>query len=327
MRIIIIRFSALGDVILATSIVELLREEFPQAEIDFITKPAFSDVISSNQNVSKVFLYNNKNQFENTQTYDLLVDLQSNLKSFLLRRKIQAKQKVVYNKTYLNRLLLVWFKINRFKDVQPIPLRYANSLKIAGILPRYAQPQIGFQLPKFKPAQKYICIAIGAKWFTKRWPLSYFKELIRLIHLEFKSYQIYLIGSDSEKDEAKELIHFTRQKLKKKNIKNLCGDLSILESAAIIRKAKLLISNDSALVHVATAFNVSLIALFLSTVPEFGFTPPLKNATTLSLPMSCKPCNHKGLAQCPKGHFKCANELSAPIVFSVVREKLKNLET
>ena len=158
--------------------------------------------------------------------------------------------------------------------------------------------------------QKILCVAPGARWYNKKWPSDYFVEVLGKILNDQPSYKIVLLGGSDEKSDGE----FIKRELDsfglEDRVLDLCGLLNIHESAYVLSRSEVLLSNDSALVHIASAFKIRVLSLYLSTVPEFGFFPYGEKSRYLSESLPCKPCNHKGLARCPKKHFKCAHLLS-----------------
>lgn len=151
--------------------------------------------------------------------------------------------------------------------------------------------------------QKYLCIFPGSVWFTKRLSNGKWKELI---HLLPTNYNIYLLGAPNEKEMCDDIISQSGQH---PHLMNLCGKMNLLQSAALGKDAEMNYCNDSSPVHFLSAVNANISAFFLSTSPIFGFYPVSENAHVQQVKIDCKPCGMVGKTECPKGHFRCNNEL------------------
>ncbi len=162
-------------------------------------------------------------------------------------------------------------------------------------------------------AKAKIGIAPGSVWFTKRWPEQYFAELLGLLSNE--KFTTFLIGGKTERDLC--------QRLSGKNIINCAGSLTILESAALIRKLDLMLTNDSAPLHIANAVKTDVLAIFGPTVKDFGFFPFRENDEILEIKnLYCRPCGKHGGNHCPENHFRCMREITPDIVFEAIKRKL-----
>jgi len=254
-----------------------------------------------------------------------------------------------FKKSYLKRWFILYLKINLYKSIDPIPEQYIrpfyndiielNKTSVSQELQTSYPFGNTYKLkkPSIHPTKKdfdkysfvfknqkntqYIAIAAGATWFTKKWPSKYFIELCKKIassNFKNKIEFVFLGG----KDEV-EFSNYLEEALKDKieynyeiTYHNYIGKTSLLETSAILSQCNFLITNDSGLMHIASAFDVYIFALFLSTIPEFGYIPFTDNAEVLSVPLNCKPCDHKGKNYCSKKHFNCAHELTVEIVYN-----------
>lgn len=251
------------------------------------------------------------------EKYELVIDLQNNWRSSKLTKGISPNVKKFVKPT-LSKLLLVHFKINMLKDSKSIVKRYAEAADVEldekGLelfLPSEIKPQLDCSV-------KYIGFAPGAKHFTKRWPAEYFVELGHL--LLSKGYQIVLFGGRSDKELCKEIEKNTP------NSVNLQNDDNLLQTALEMRQCKLVITNDSGLMHTAATSGVPLVSIFGSTVKEFGFSPyGVQNLILENNSLFCRPCSHIGKSNCPKKHFKCMKDLTPKNVFNHLQNILSQL--
>ena len=344
MKILFIRFSSLGDIILTTPCLTLLKESFPSAEIFFATKSDFVEILKENKNIKEIICLNKKESLysfvkklrsHNKRKFDLVVDLHNSLRSRLICIVV-AKNKVVrYKKPYLKRWLLVYRKINLLPKNFSVALQYMKTCECVGVHPRSIPPTVFYRSsPKTKKIlslvqnnHKIIAIAPGSRWYTKTWPLNNFLIVTDMLLQQTDNnmnYTIIFLGSHQEKKPLSKTIenHFLHQM--NKQVFNLIGQLSLAETFYIIKISNLLLCNDSGLMHAASAFNTKILPLFLSTVPEFGFVPiGLQPNDIMSKPLQCKPCNHKGLKKCPKKHFLCAWLIQPKDVITKIKRLLQ----
>lgn len=333
-KILILRLSSLGDVLLTTPLLRILSQKFPESKIDYVVSEPLKDLLKNNPYISNLLIYDksksifnpfhNSNHLENN--YDLLIDLQRNLRTKLLsinRAKIIRK----YSKRRIHKLSLVYFKkeiINNFS----VPLNYIDSIKMTALnddglglefwlkKDREANVYLPHTKEKNKNQEKVITIAPGAKHFTKRWSPEGFIELIEKLN---KSYQcsINLVGSNSEVDICNQIVKGVNF-----DIKNYCGKLSIEETAELIDLSDLVVSNDSGIMHIAASRKIPVVVIYGSTVPEFGFLPFRTRFEILQIDLSCRPCSHIGREKCPKKHFNCMKLITADNLMSKVQKIL-----
>lgn len=319
-RILVIRLSSLGDVLLTTPLIRSIKKMNSDLMIDYIVREQFYEALQYNPNLNEVYRYSNeKNQNQNlfssiiSNKYDLVIDLQNNLRSKEITKKINCVT-VRFKKSNINKFLLVHFKINRFKNAPPIPIRYAEAASIKELddegLDFFTHNKPDSRL---RQDENYVGICPGAKHFTKRWPKDYFIELGE--KLESAGYKVVLFGG---KDEIHLCSDIENNLSRAINLSNT----NLLQVGADMQMCKAVYTNDSGLMHLATAVKVPVISFFGSTVREFGFYPYKAKSTVLENEgLSCRPCTHIGRKSCPKIHFKCMNEIKPEAAFN----SLKNL--
>jgi heptosyltransferase-2 len=249
-------------------------------------------------------------EIEDSQ-YDLVIDLQNNLRSKKIVSKIKS-QSFKFSKNNWNKFLLVNFKINKLKNAPQIPIRYSQTL------PGFQLDGKGLELftdkkpsAELKPKENLIGFCPGARHFTKRWPNKFFIQLGN--KLNQSGYKIVLFGGRTDL----ELCANIRKEIP--NSINLCNENNILQTAADMKLCKAIICNDSGLMHTASSAGTKVIAIFGSTVKEFGFTP--YNCPNLILEnnsLTCRPCSHIGKDHCPKKHFECMQLIKPDFVFNEV---------
>lgn len=319
-KILIIRLSSIGDILLTTPLIRSIKKINPEIQIDFVLKEEFFELVQYNPNISNIYKYT-KHSFEkkilgnalSSNNYELVIDLQSNLRAREIIRPLHC-QVVRIKKNNFKKFLIVHFKINKLNDAPQIPIRYAEASGVE--LDTEGLDFFTENLPdsRLDKNEKYIGFCPGSKHFTKRWPVDYFIELGN--SLESAGYKIVLFGGLEEVELCFELEN------KIKNVLNLCNT-SILQVGSDMKMCKAIYTNDSGLMHLASALKVPVIAFFGSTVKEFGFYPYKANSIELeNKNLFCRPCTHIGRKSCPKIHFKCMKELKPELAFNSLTKLL-----
>lgn len=321
-KILIIRLSSLGDILLTTPLIRAIKNQYPQIEIHFLLKTNFTDSLKLNPYISKIYTLSKDAGIDSLvdslkeENYDAIIDLQNNPRSALLRKRLKTKS-VNFNKLDIQKFLLVRFKINRMQNAGSIPQRYSRTIDKISLdnsgLDLFTEKNVSAEL---KNNERYIGICPGAKHFTKRWPREYFIDLGNM--LTKNGFKVVLLGGIDDKNLCTDLV---------KEIKNsidLCNDDDILQTASNMQKCEAVICNDSGLMHAACAMKVPVLVFFGSTVKEFGFVPyNNKNIILENNSLKCRPCSHIGRSNCPKKHFKCMMEITPNIAFKKLLDLMK----
>jgi ADP-heptose:LPS heptosyltransferase len=310
MKILVIRFSSMGDIIYTTPVVRCIKKQVPNAEVHFLTKPAFKYIYDNNPYVDKLLLL--KPSLSDTindikaEKYDHIVDLHNNLRTTIIKLRTGIKA-TTYKKQPIRKWLSLKFKL---KLVPPTHLvdRYLQAAKPLGVV-NDGQPidyyiKAEHQLGKLLPATHqngYIAFVIGATHFTKRMP----NEKIISICSQLKLPVVLLGGNDvkANGDIVASAIGA--------NIYNACGATSLDESVYLVSKAEAIIGFDTGLTHIAEAFNKPIVSVWGGTVPELLGVQPymVKDVLVAGINLNCRPCSKFGLEKCPLGHFKCMNDM------------------
>lgn len=304
-KILIIRFSSLGDIILSFPLISALKKEYPESEIHYLTKSEYKSLLELNPFISKTILYNSQPLSElksvvKSEKYDLVLDIHKNFRSILLTL-FSGLNVNRYKKDTIKKILLVKFKINLFKKIVPVYLKYIKLFgkEFSEKYKAYTSSLLSFEKGK-KFEFKYIVIAPSSKHFTKTYPKEKFVELINKLEL-----RVVLVGDESNKD-----IEICNYIERETGAMNLCGKLGYNELANIIYNSEYVVTNDSSILHFSESLGKKVKAIFGSTVKEFGFFPQLKQSVVFeNKNLKCRPCTHIGLPACPLGHFKCMNEI------------------
>jgi len=313
-KILIIRLSSIGDILLTTPLIRSMKKQNSYLQIDFLIKDEFSELVEHNPHLTGVYKYSKEASIKKklinslkANKYQLVIDLQNNNRSRKIVYKLDRKT-FQFRKSSLKKFLLVHFKINRMRKSSPIPVRYA---KTAGI----SLDNEGLEIftnniadSRLELNEKYIGLCPGAKHFTKRWPIEYFVELGK--KLESSGFRVTLFGGLNESEACEEIVKQLSSAI------NLCNN-SLLQTAADMKMCKAIYTNDSGTMHLACAVNIPVIAFFGSTVKEFGFYPYKAQHVLLEIEnLPCRPCTHIGRKSCPLSHFKCMNEIKPTLAFN-----------
>ena len=311
----------MGDVVLTTPLIRCLKNQIPGAELHFITKEEYGPLLSANPYLTKVLLLETEiteavEQLKK-ENYDLVIDLHDNFRSRQLRLLLQVKT-MRYKKQRLKRWLLVVFKINWLHN--HIVDRYFSAVRKMNIINDgkgldYFIPEkdeIPIQNLPFTHIAGYCVIVVGARHFTKRIPKEKLEQLCNDIKIP-----IILIGGLEDAYLGTQLESIDNLK-----IYNACGNLSMNQSASVIKKAKFIITPDTGMMHIAAALKKRIISVWGGTHKDLGFTPYLPQANNSVIienhNLKCRPCHKHGRESCPLGHFKCMLGLDMDKVIQIL---------
>lgn len=320
-KILIIRLSSLGDILLTTPVIRSLKRSKSNSQLDVLVKKQYSDAVKNNPHINQILTYSNHNFTELKKTvsnskYDLIIDLQGNLRSRLLC--FGASSSVLrINKPSIKKWLLVNTKIDLLGDFS-IPKLYAETAEIKldnDGLEIFISDQVK---PRIIESRKYIGICPGSRHKTKMWPAEYYTELG--IKLSLDGFQILVFGGKDEKAICEKISNEIPEAV------NLQTENDLLQMASELKLCKLVISNDSGLMHTAAAVKTPVVSLFGSTVRSFGFSPyGVQNLIIENIGLNCRPCSHVGLDKCPKRHFSCMNDLMPGLVYNQITNFISTL--
>lgn len=319
-KILILRFSSIGDIVLTTPVIRCIKQQVPGAEVHYCTKPAFQSILANNPYVDKVHVLGDNLselvQQLKAENFDFVVDLHNNLRTRIIKTRL-GKPGKSFNKLNYEKWLLVNFKLNRLPDVH-IVNRYLDAAAPLGV------KDDGLGLDYFIPAQDevevdtlpdgfqngYVAFAIGAQHYTKRLPTERIIELCALLNQP-----VILLGGKEDAATGEEIASFFESRTTITNqqstiIYNACGKYNLNGSASLVKQATQVVSHDTGLMHIAAAFQKEIISVWGNTVPEFGMYPFRTKYKVLEVQgLSCRPCSKIGYKKCPKGHFKCMNDI------------------
>ena len=315
-KILVIRFSSIGDIVLTTPVIRCLKKQLEgDVEVHYLTKNNYKTLLENNPYVAKIHSIekstNEVIEALQEEKFDYVVDLHKNLRSSRVKRKLEGLS-FSFDKLNWQKWLLVNLKINRMPKIHIVD-RYLQSVKALGIENDdegldYFLPEglDGKQLLPEGFSNSYIALVLGATHSTKRLPESKFRELVTDIEQP-----IVLIGGKEDAGLGASL-----EEIDSKKIFNAAGKMTLNESAALLKQASVVITHDTGMMHIAAAFQKKIISIWGNTVPDFGMYPYLNNEYRNSFKiienndLSCRPCSKIGFDKCPKGQFKCMNDLN-----------------
>jgi heptosyltransferase-2 len=345
-RILIIRFSSIGDIVLASPLIRALRNRFPTAQIDFVTKAEYAELVRSNHALNFTFSYDSGTGFEGlralkrrlaSERYDLVIDIHNSLRSRFIRSLRGVRDIVVVDKRVLERTALVKLKKNLYREVVSVADRYLEPVAPWGVvndgkgLDLHITDETLFgvnarmarlKLHRFEAA---FGLCPGARHMTKRWPAERYAETgIRLV--KQTDGVILLFGGPEDRGTTSAIADAIGAAAGLERVFDLAGELSIMETAAAFEYVDVVVTNDSGLMHVAAARRRPLVAVFGSTVREFGFFPVHSDATVLEVRgLDCRPCSPIGRASCPESHLRCLTDTTVEAVVQSVLDRRASL--
>lgn len=318
-KILIIQTASIGDVILATPLIEKLYDTFDDVLIDFLLKKGNESLFSRHPKLNKVIVLDkNTKKIQNlfktfelirNNKYDYIINIQRFASSGLLTAFSGAKQTIGFKKNpfsfFFNKRIkhIIDIKTGIHEVERNLKLIESFTSKDKYQVKLYPSKKDFAKMSQYK-TNSYICISPASIWFTKQYPTEKWIEFVKEIP---ENQNIYFLGSKADFDLCEKIIKDSNLK----NALNFAGKLSFLESAALMRDAHMNFVNDSAPMHLASAMNAPISAIFCSTIPDFGFGPLSDNSAVIEIDhnLYCRPCGLHGHKQCPKNHFKCAYEI------------------
>ncbi len=335
-RILIIRLSSIGDIVLTSPLLRIIKSSFPGATIDFAVKKQYTALIAENPHIDTLLPLDTADGMAGLRTlkkkirathYDLILDVHRNIRSFYLRCAAGADKTLIYRKMRWPRFLLIHTGWNVYKEHLPVYRRYLRCLAGYGMhddgvglelyLDPIAQHRVDTRLKQhgFPGIGLNVAIAPGAGFATKRWLPERFAELADRVAEEYNA-TLLLLGDAGDRAIAAEVVAAAQHP-----IVNAAGWFSLAESAAALNRCDALICNDTGLMHMACALDKKVVAVFGPTTEELGFFPVGNHCRVVQYSLDCRPCTHIGSKKCPKGHFKCMNLIET----KTVMKELKHL--
>lgn len=331
-KVLIIQTAFIGDVILITPLIREIKRIFVDAKVDVMVIPQAANLLENNPNVSSIIKFDKRHKklsaFLKTykllkqEKYDLAISPHSSLTSALLMYFSRIRIRVGFAR-WTSQYLLT----DRLKHLKGV-LKIRKNLHL---LSPFTDEDLSVQTELFptqemlhgadellkdikQKTKKLIAVAPGSNWFTKRWPLEHYNELVNKLVTE--NYGVVFIGSPEEKGICDEI-------LPKTNSINLAGRLNLSESAAVVSLCDLMVCNDSGAMHIANAVQTDVFVFFGPTVQRIGYSPIRENDIVFEIDLECRPCSSHGTKKCPLDHFKCMKEIKSIEVFKMIQKKFE----
>ena len=328
-RILITQLGFIGDVILSTPVIGALRENFPKAELTVLTTVAAAPLVQFHPAGVSVITYDKRGKERGlkgflsmrktlkSKDFDSVFSLHKSARTTLLHYFTRIPLRYGFKEAALS------FLYSKTVSRKPYPhdvQRNIAILKTIGIEASSPKLEIGLSeetISKTKeliPQSKFVVIAPGSVWKTKRWTAQGFAELSRKLVAE--GFEVVLIGAKDETVLGEIILQKSGVK-----VRNYIGELSLVESAAVLSQAAVVVSNDSSPLHLASTFNVPTVAIFCATVPEFGFGPYQQPSRIMGVDgLKCRPCGRHGGNLCPTGTHACQTGIKVDDIITAVRE-------
>ena len=330
--ILLIQTAFIGDVILATALLERLHQEHPDTPVDFLVRKGNEGLVKDHPHVRKVLIWDKKKDKYlglgrlltqiRAERYDQVITLQRFASTGFLTAFSGARERIGFDKNPLS-----------FAFTRTVPHvigeglhEVQRNLRLLGtdedapltrprLYPTAADEAAAAQAARGAAGSPYICMAPTSVWFTKQFPQEQWEKLLQALPAH---YTVFLIGGPPDMEACEALL----QASGRPNVFNLAGKLSLLASAALMRGAMLNYVNDSAPMHLCSAVDAPTCAIYCSTVPAFGFGPlsPRSWIVEREGKLACKPCGLHGYRQCPLGHFRCAHDIKTTQLLTVLAE-------
>jgi len=313
LKILVVRFSSIGDIVLTTPVVRMLKKQL-NAQVHYLTKSAYVSLLKNNPYIDSVY------QIEQSineviadlkkENYDYIIDLHNNLRTQILKFRLGIPSRS-FNKLNMEKFMLTSFKMDSLPQVHIVD-RYLDAVTNLGVkndnegLDFFLSAADKVELSLFP--KNYIAFVIGGQHVTKILPNNKIISIIKKVEKP-----ILLIGGPEDVVRGEQIISQT------KNTINTCGKYSLLQSAFLIQQAKLVITHDTGMMHIAAAFKKKIYSVWGNTVPAFGMYPYKADENSKMIEvkdLNCRPCSKIGYDKCPKGHFKCMQEIDEGLFLS-----------
>jgi ADP-heptose:LPS heptosyltransferase len=321
MKVLIVRFSSIGDIVLTTPVIRCLKQQLTRIEIHYLTKEKFRTILSENPYIDHLHtIEKSTNEIISELKlldFDYIIDLHNNIRTRALSFKLGVKT-YRFPKLNIQKWLYVRFKINQLPNIHIVD-RYFDAVKSLSIKNDFLpcdfyikeKDQVNINQNFKINSYSYVAFAIGAQFATKRLPNHKVREICEKISLP-----IILLGGSEDAQNGKEiqsgLSHVT----------NTCGIFSLGQSASIVQQAKTVITHDTGLMHIASAFEKHIVSIWGNTTPAIGMYPYMPRKKDFSIHevnnLSCRPCSKIGFKTCPKKHFKCMEKQDIELIVKSV---------
>ena len=323
-KFLIIRFSSIGDIVLTSPVIRCLKTQFPDAEVHFLTKTRNADLLKANPHIDKIHLLGDSLSETirelRVEKYDYIIDLHNNLRSLWVKLRLRVKS-YSFNKLNLRKFFLIRFRLNFMPRTHIVDrnLETLSHFKITNDgkgLEYFIPEEDEFPITDLPETFRngYVALVLAGTYATKRMPAEKYKNLITGIEGPF-----VLLGGKSERSIADYILGWQTG-----NVIDFTGKLRINQSASLVKYARLVIANDTGLMHIAAAYHKKILSVWGNTTPELGMYPylPGEGSEILEVKgLSCRPCSKLGYHECPKKHFRCMNDLPEDRIIDWVKRE------
>ena len=313
LKILVVRFSSIGDIVLTTPVVRMLKKQL-NAQVHFLTKSAYVSLLKNNPYIDSVYQIdasiNEVIGDLKKENYDYVIDLHNNLRTQILKFRLGMPAKS-FNKLNMEKFMLTNFKLDKMPKIHIVD-RYLEAVKHLGVkndnqgLDFFLSANDKMDISIFP--KNYIVFVIGGQHATKILPNEKIISIIKKVNKP-----VLLIGGPEDGYRGEEIAKACNK------VVNTCGKYSILHSASLVQQATMVITHDTGMMHIAAAFNKKIYSVWGNTVPEFGMYPYLESEQSKRIEvngLNCRPCSKIGYDKCPKGHFKCMQEIDENLFLS-----------
>jgi heptosyltransferase-2 len=314
LRILLVRFSSIGDILLTTPLIRALRRRLPDAHLVYVTKRAMAPLVADNPHLSQVVALEPDEPLTRLvrhlrglqPTHGL--DLHGSLRSAALRALVRCRWSG-YAKRKFARTFLIATKLDVYRDHVPVAERYFEAARSLDVRPDGGPPEFFLGAAARERVDRWLAerglsdaplaaLAPGAAHATKRWPIAHWQALAE--RLRSAGYRLVVTGGPEDRGAARQLAPAAE---------SAAGEFTLQETGACLARAKVVVSGDTGVMHMATGVGTPVVALFGPTVKAFGFLPYQARATVLVQDLRCRPCSTMGTARCPLGHHRCLVDL------------------
>lgn len=325
-KILLIRFSSLGDLVLLTALIDGIAEAFPGHDLHMATKEEYSELFDGNAHIAKIHTLPAASGFTGLlglrkglvqERFDIIIDAHNVLRSNFLYRTLGARRKVQLGKDHVRKLSIIRAGKDLYTETISMKDRYLDLLgrldvEVPALPTRLTPPPAAeaaadaYLEENGLTGRTIVALSPGARWETKRWQSSGFADVASA--MSDSGHATLVIGTGTEKDICPYM----------EGSVNACGKLSLMETAAVLGKAAVLVTNDSAPLHIAEAVGTPVVALFGPTVRQFGYFPLLEKSETLEKDIDCRPCSRNGSRQCHIEKRDCLDTIDPGEVIAAV---------
>lgn len=331
LKILIIRFSSIGDIVLTTPVIRCVRKRYPDAAIHFLTKKSFKGLLEHNPYINQLHLLTDDwdGMMDKLQKegFDYIIDLHHNLRTLRIKRVLKKAKSFSFNKLNIEKFIYTNLKINMLPNKHIVDRNFECITELGvqndGLGLDYFIPQYHVVKQEDIPmahSAGYIGVVIGAALATKKLPIHLLQQLCAGLH-----HPIILLGGKEDYEAGKAIAMVDSIK-----IYNACGKFNLNESADLVRRAKLIITHDTGLMHIAAALQKPIVSVWGNTVPSFGMYPYYGNQNRAPYDVVqvkklwCRPCSKIGYDKCPRGHFNCMEQIDVNEIINLAEQRLRS---